>query len=355
MMLFQKCWSTVKGDVIKFVKEFHKNSKLVQGLNSSFVTLIPKADNPSCLNDFRPISLIGSLYKILAKILSNRMKKVMPCIISETQSAFIGGRNILDGIFIANEIVDSWKKNQKKGIVLKLDFQKAFDSINWAFLFSMLSNFGFGNKWISWIQECLTSAKISILVNGSPTSEFSPERGLRQGDPLSPLLFNIVAEVLNILLLRALQRGLIKGAVVGANDVRITHLQFADDTILFCEADWGEIVAIKRILRCFEILSGLKINYHKSVVCGIGLDDELSKEFASKLNCLQQSLPLKYLGLPLGASPRKRRTWQPVIDKCKQKLATWKRRFLSFAGRLTLIKSVLSRNCQNSIQIFMGW
>ncbi|XP_028102574.1 uncharacterized protein LOC114301812 [Camellia sinensis] len=342
LMLFQKCWQSIKGDVMQFMSEFHQNSKLVHGINSSFVALIPKNDNPSCLGEYRPISLIGSLYKVLAKVLSNRIKHIMPRIISESQSAFIGGRSILDGVLIANEIVDGWKKNKRKDIVLKLDFEKACDSINWEFLFSMLANFGFGSKWIKWMQECVSSAKISIVVNGSPTSEFSPQRGLRQGDPLSPFQFNIVAEGLNILMTRARLMGLIKGAVVGSNDLSITHLQFADDTIIFCEAEREEVLTVKRILRCFEIVSGLKINYYKSVVCGIGLSDELSKEYVSMLNCFHQSLPLNYLGMPLGDNPRRRRTWKPIIDKVNQKLASWKRRFLSFASRMTMIKSVLS-------------
>lgn len=133
--------------------------------------------------------------------------QVLPKIISESQSAFIGGRSILDGVLMANEIVDGWKKKKKQSIVLKCDFEKAYDSINWEFLFSMLSNFGFGTKWINWMKECVSTAKISILVNGSPTSKFSPQKGLRQGDPLSPFLFNIVAEGLNILLNRAVQLG----------------------------------------------------------------------------------------------------------------------------------------------------
>ncbi|CAL5358449.1 unnamed protein product [Camellia sinensis] len=339
--MFQKCWDIIKGDVLQFMTEFHQNGKLVRGINSSFIALIPKNENPSSLAEYRPISLIGSFYKILAKVLSNRMKTVMPRIISVTQSAFIGGRNILDGILIANEVVHGWKKDRGKGVILKLDFEKAYDSVNWGFLFSMLANFGFGAKWVSWIKECVTSASISILVNGSPTSEFKPQRGLRQGDPLSPFLFNVVAEGLNILLERAKQLGLIKGAVVGS-DLRITHLQFADDTILFCEAEWEEILNIKRILRCFEIMSGLQINYHKSVVCGVGISSTLCQEFASKLHCIYQNLPLKYLGMPLGANPSRKLTWQPVIEKFKLKLASWKRRFLSFAGRLTLIKAVLS-------------
>lgn len=129
---------------------------------------------------------------------------------------------------------------------------------------------------------------------------------------------------------------------MGSNGLKVSHLQFADDTILFCEAEWVEVVNIKRILRCFEILSSLKINYHKSVICGIGVDDGLLHEFANRLNCLHQKLLLKYLGMRLGANPGRKSTWKPVLDKCKQKLASWKRRLFSFARRLTLIKSVKS-------------
>ncbi|XP_028061933.1 uncharacterized protein LOC114265350 [Camellia sinensis] len=265
--------------------------------------LIPKVDSPSSLRDYRPISLIGSLYKILAKVLANRMKQVMPRIISESQSAFLGDRNILDRILIANEIVDGWRKSNKKGLVLKLDFEKAYDSVNWEFLFNMLSNFGFGDRWVRWMKTCVTSTKVSVLVNGSPTGEFCPQRGLRQGNPLPPFLFNIVAEGLNILLVRAKEMSLIKGATIRNNGLTVTHLQFADDTILFCEAEWVEVVTIKRILRCFEIFSGLKINYHKSVIAGIGVDEVLLQSFAFRLNCAHQRLPFKYLGLLLGANP----------------------------------------------------
>ncbi|XP_028104622.1 uncharacterized protein LOC114303669, partial [Camellia sinensis] len=145
--------------------------------------------------------------------------------------------------------------------------------------------------------------------------------------------------------------GLVKGVVVGSNGTKITHLQFADDTILLCEADWEAVVTIKRILRCFEILSGLKINYHKSVVSGVGINEESLKDFAAKLNCLHKKLPLKYLGLPLGANPRRRRTWQPVLDKCKQRLASWKRRFLSFADN-ALWKQVI---CCKYPKVGRGW
>ena len=200
------------------MQEFHASGTLTPGLNSSFITLVPKKEKALSLKDFRPISLIGSVYKILSKVLTNRLKLVMPSIIGDSQSAFLGGRNILDGVLIANEVEDSWVKTKKAGLIFKIDFEKAFDSITWNFLFSMLANFGFGVKWISWIQECVSTARISILVNGSPTKEFNPQKGLRQGDPLSPFLFNLVVEALNILLQRAMDLRVLNGVSIGAND-----------------------------------------------------------------------------------------------------------------------------------------
>lgn len=207
----------------------------------------------------------------------------------------------------------------------------------------MLANFGFGEKWISWIQECVSTATISLLVNGYPTKEFNPQKGLKQGDPLLPFLFNMVVEALNILLKRAMDLRLPKGVSVGVNDeVQLSHLQFADDSFLLCEAEKSEVLNLKRILRCFEVASGLKINFHKSVICGIGITGSALAEFACLLNCKSQNLPIKYLGLPLGANPKRKKTWKPVVDKVKLRLAGWKMKLLSFAGRLTLVKAVLS-------------
>ncbi|XP_028064073.1 uncharacterized protein LOC114267248 [Camellia sinensis] len=165
---------------------------------------------------------------------------------------------------------------------------------------------------------------------------------LRQGDPLSHFLFNTVAEGLNILMEKAKEEGLLRGVKVGPNELILSHLQFVDDTTILCEADWEEIVAVKRILRCFELMSSLKINFYKSIVYGVGVRDNLVKVFVTKLNCLSQKLPMNYLGLPLGANLRRMSTWKPMVDKFKSKLASWKKRYLSFVGRLTLIKSVLS-------------
>ncbi|XP_028084604.1 uncharacterized protein LOC114285700 [Camellia sinensis] len=242
----QRCWPILKGEILSMVNEFHQYGKLSRGVISSFIVLIPEKDNPIGLGDYRPISLANSVYKILAKLLSRRLRKVLPSVINEVQSAFVSGRQILDGVLIANEVVDAWKKSKKRGIILKLDFEKAYDSLNWEFLWPMMNNLGFGEKWLVWMRNCISSVRVSVLVNGSPTEEFQPQKGLRQGDPLSPFLFIIAAEALNLLLARAVEKGLFRGASVGSNDLRISHLQFADDTIVFCEGEnkalWKSVV-----------------------------------------------------------------------------------------------------------------
>lgn len=179
MLCFQQCWKVFKGDILNFFREFYTNGRLAKGINSSFITLIPKKENPCGIANYRPINLIGSLYKIVSKVLANRFKNVLPRIVGEAQSAFMGGRNILDGVLISNEIIDWWKKRKKRGLILKLDFEKAYDTVNWECRLDLMSKFGFQDKWVSWMKECLSSARVSVLVNGSPTAEFCSEKGLR--------------------------------------------------------------------------------------------------------------------------------------------------------------------------------
>ncbi|GKV38651.1 hypothetical protein SLEP1_g46541 [Rubroshorea leprosula] len=188
--IIKTIWNVIEKDIVEFVQEFFRNGKLVRGINSSFIVLIPKKDNPIDLKDYRPISLIGSLYKIISKVLANRIKKVLPKLISGTQSAFLGGRQITDGILILNEVVEEIRRKKISSFIFKADFEKAYDSVNWDFLDEMMRRLGFGEKWRLWIKECLQTASISVLVNGSPTEEFKMEKGLRQAHTpfLSPSL-----------------------------------------------------------------------------------------------------------------------------------------------------------------------
>nr|KAJ0217713.1 hypothetical protein LSAT_V11C300135570 [Lactuca sativa] len=170
-----------RGDIMEFVKYFEKYGTLDRGCNSSFITLVPKIKDPLHIGDYRPISLIGSLYKIISKALANRLSMVIGKNIGEAQSAFVKGRNILDGPMIVNELC-TWAKKVKKQILLfKVDLEKAFDFVNWEYLESILIQMGYGDKWPMWMKGCLQSARLSVLINGSPTVEFDMEKGLFQG------------------------------------------------------------------------------------------------------------------------------------------------------------------------------
>ncbi|KAK3204962.1 hypothetical protein Dsin_019008 [Dipteronia sinensis] len=227
----------------------------------------------------------------------------MTTVIGESQMAFVQGRQITDSFVIAEEIINKWKWETIGGLVVKIDFQKAYDSVDHVFLDSMLEGMGFGTKWRKWILDSISTPLLLVLVNGSPKNQFGMERGLRQGDPLSPFLFNIVSEGLNCILLKGAELELIKGEVFGGRDVHITHLQFADDTILFIKPEMEYVMNIKRILRCFELASGLKVNFHKSGVARVGYKVQMNSLWATALKCKAVSLPISYLGFPIGARP----------------------------------------------------
>ncbi|GKV50258.1 hypothetical protein SLEP1_g56970 [Rubroshorea leprosula] len=314
-------WDVIKADIVNFVREFHQHGRLVKGSNASFIVLIPKTENPQAIEEYRPISLIGVTYKIIAKLLANRLQKVLPKVIGEQQMAFIEGRHLVDGAVIANEIMDGVKRKKKKGFLFKVDFEKAYDKVCWEFIEYMMMRMGFYATWRKWIQECLESSSVSILVNGSPTNQFPVNKGIRQGDPLSPFLFLIVAEGLNGLLASEVEKGRYKGVEVGSGDVMVMHLQFADDTIFFGDATEDNIWVIKCIMRTFELASGLKINFRKSQLIGVGADQNWCAKMAFQLCCKEGKLPFRYLGIPIGGNHRRRAMWQPMVESVRKKLA----------------------------------
>ncbi|XP_026428327.1 uncharacterized protein LOC113324223 [Papaver somniferum] len=236
----------------------------------------------------------------------NRLKRVMHKLVSEFQGAFIKGKQILDGALIAGECVDSRMKSKIPGLLCKIDMEKAFDNVAWSALLRIMQKHGFGRRWISWIKWCVSTSHISVLVNGAYTEKFKPTKG-----------FQVEEE----------------GTV-------ISHLQFADDTLIFVDANVEEVRRLFLILTSFECLTGMKLNLEKSSMISVGVDEVIG-DLALELGCKVEKLPFKYLGLPIGATARCTSVWDEVIKRMEVKLATWKKRFLSKAGRLVLIRSCL--------------
>lgn len=232
-------------------------------------------------------------------------------------------------------------KTKKKIFLFEVDFDKAFDSINGEYLDSTMEKMEFGNKWIAWIHGCLSSAHTSVLINGTPTKEFRMTKGVRQGDPISSFLFIIAMEGLNVAMNSTVEKGVFQGIKIPGPSPIISHLFYADDALFLGEWSRSNLKNLSRILRCFHVSSGLKGNFHKSKVVGIGASVHETSQWASILTCEAGYLPFTYLGVPVGANMNLVKNWQPIIDKFHAKLSSWKARTLSFGGRLTLIKSVL--------------
>ncbi|GAU23660.1 hypothetical protein TSUD_304350 [Trifolium subterraneum] len=257
-------WNEMKEDIMRFIVEFHRNGRLTKGLNATFIALIPKIDSPQRLNDFRPISLVGSLYKIMAKVLANRLRLVLGSVISEAQTAFIKDRQILDGILIANEVVDEARRSKKDLMLFKVDFEKAYDSVDWGYLDAVMGRMGFPTLWRKWITEC------GITARGSPISFPLPDgrRGLTCDD----------------------------GGHGGA---------------------WANVRALRAVLVLFETMSGLKVNFDKSMLVGVNIPDSWLGEAASALSCRVGNISFLYLGLSIGGDSRRLSFWEPVLDRLK--------------------------------------
>ena len=171
--------------------------------NATFIALVAKKSQTSRISIYRPINLVTSLYKIIAKVLLGQLRKVLQDTNFLTQGAFVEGRQILDAILIANELVDKKRRSREEGLVFKIDFEKAYDHIDWDFLDHVLERKGFSSRWRSWMRGCLSSTMFAILVNVNIKGWVKAYKDLRQGDVLSHFLFTLVADVLSRLIVRA--------------------------------------------------------------------------------------------------------------------------------------------------------
>ncbi|RVX21695.1 Transposon TX1 uncharacterized 149 kDa protein [Vitis vinifera] len=267
--MFQDCWDVIKEDLVRVIAEFHSRGIINQSTNASFIVLLPK---------------------------KRHLRGVLHETIHSTQGAFVQGRQILDAVLIANEIVDEKRRSGEEGVILKIDFEKAYDHVSWDFLDQVLEKKGFSPRWRKWMRGCLSSVSFAVLVNGNAKGWVKTFRGLRQGNPLSPFLFTLVAYILN-------------------------------DTIFFSNTSEEDLQTLKSLLLVFGQISGLKVNLDKSNIYGINLEQNHLSRLAELLDCKASGWPIHYLGPLLGGNPKACGFWDPVIERILKRLDGWQRLF----------------------------
>ena len=297
-LFYQQFWGLIKQDLFSLFVEWNRRNLDLFRLNFSLLTLIPKEPDAVTIQKFRPIALINCSFKIFSKCVANRLGVVCEKLISPNQTAFIKGRFILESVVSAHEIIHEIYHSGQSGFIFKLDYEKAYDRVDRGFLFKMLESRGFSNKSLYLIKSILDLGSVAVRINDVNSDFFVSTRGVRQGDPASPILFNLAADVFTRMLQKAADGGLISGLLHGFNRTGVISMQYADDTLLFLSADRECAMNLKWLLSCFEQLSGMKINFHKCDLVPLNVAPDDANIFAQILSCKLGCFPLKYLGVP---------------------------------------------------------
>nr|ABD28670.2 RNA-directed DNA polymerase (Reverse transcriptase) [Medicago truncatula] len=350
---FQIYWNIVKKDVYEAVLDFFKNGWLPNNFNANSIILIPKTPNADSVDQYRTIALVNFKFKIINKVLADRLAKILPSIISKEQRGFVQGRNIRDCIALTSEAINVLDNKSFGGnLALKIDVTKAFDTLNWDFLLLVLKTFGFNELFCNWIKTILHSSKMFISMNGAQHGFFNCNRGVRQGDPLSPLLFCIVEEVLSRSISILADKGLIDLIAASRNNCLPFHCFYVDDLMVFCKAKMSSLIVLKSLFTRYADCSGQIMNIRKSFIFAGGITDTRMNNIVNILGFNVGSLPFTYLGAPIFKGKPKGIHFQPIADKVKAKLAKWKASLLSIAGRIQLVKSVVQSMLVHTMSIY---
>jgi hypothetical protein len=345
---YQRFWRILKLDLMALFHQLYERSLPLFKLNFGVITLLPKKENAVQIQQYRPICLLNVSFKVFTKVATNRISSIAHKIIKPTQTAFMPGRHILEGVVVLHETIHELQKKKLDGVLFKIDFEKAYDKVKWPFLQQTLRMKGFNPLWCGWIRDFIEGGSVGIKVNNDIGHYFQTRKGLRQGDPLSPLLFNLVGDMLAIMIARARDAGQIGCLIPDLVEGGVSILQYADDTILFMEHDLDKAVNMKLILCIFEQLSGLKINFHKSEIYCFGKAKDDEHIYKQIMGCESGSLPFRYLGIPIHHRKLSNAEWAMVENRFVGKLGCWQGKLLSYGDRLVLINSVLT-----SLPMFM--
>lgn len=342
---YQRNWGSLKTDIIHGVKKFFCTGIMPEGVNDTAIVLIPKVDRLAELKDFRPISLCNVIYKVVSKCLVNRLRLLLDDLVSPSQSAFVPGRLITDNALLAFECFHHIKKNKNldnASCAYKLYLSKAYDRVDWSFLEQAMYKLGFTHRWVSWLMTCITTVRYAVKFNGTLLSTFAPTRGLRQGDPLSPFLFLFVADGLSLLLEEQVNQGAISPVKVCRQAPGISHLLFADDTLLFFKENADQATKVKEVLNRYASGTGQQINPMKcSIMFGEVSPASTQQSIKDILQVVSPNFEDKYLGFPTPDGRMHKGRFQKLQDKIWKRIIQWGENFLSSGGKEILIKAVL--------------
>eukprot|EP00253_Pinus_taeda_P032328 PITA_32328 len=322
------------------IKAFHQKAKVGGSTNSTFLALIPKEVNPGTFDRFRPISLCNASYKILTKLLTNRIKPLLGKLISPTQGSFVKGRHILDNVIQVQDVIHPSYLRQEQGMLIKLDMANTFDWANLSFLFKVLLSFGFSSNFVNLIKACTEKPWIAPLVNGKLVNYFQAFRGIRQGCPLSPFLFILMADSLSRKLTAEKKARTAPGVKLTKGLKPLNHTLFADDTLLLGGASIRIAKVYTGILQKFCSISGALINKRKSAIYRWNVDQQTIQIIALSLGFLGFASwnKIKYLGLPIILGPNKLSLWKDASfllapKKIMEQISRLIREFLWRGGR----------------------
>ncbi|CAA7043657.1 unnamed protein product [Microthlaspi erraticum] len=298
---YKASWDILGAEVTASISNFFVDSFMPASTNATILTLIPKNPGASKITDYRPISCLNTLYKVVSRLLVKRLKPLLPELILPNQTAFVKDRLLVENIVLAGELVNGYHKSKgPKRITIKVDIAKAFDSVSWDFLFNCLEGLAIPEEYRSWLRACICSTNFTVGYNGMVQGYFKGKRGLRQGDPLSPYLFVIAMNCLSLMLNKAAEDEKFTYHH-GCTGSKLTHLCFDDDLLIFVEGTLESVQNVLQVLHEFELRSGLAVSVQKPSFIASGVSQEVCDLIKFTTGMPQGSLPVRYLGVPLSS------------------------------------------------------